>query len=176
MAWNYFAIWRMRVWKWKFFALALVCGSILNYPVICWIFFWTTLCSLWDLISPSGMNLRPWLCKYRIKPMDCQRIVFVGIILYNYPINVFDQSISFSEALNSLSAYYFSYLQDCHPNTAFWKPKVIFYYFVLYIQIAAAQTDQSLLTMLITFPHLFILTVTMLVGVTVTRPFCVVSQ
>lgn len=148
MAWNYFAIWRMRVWKWKFFALALVCKSILNYPVICWnffFFFWgATLCSLWDLISPSGMNLRPWLCKYRIqahgRPENC--------ICWNFYVTIpsmyLTKSVSFSEALNSLSAYYFSYLQDCHPNTEFWKPKLFFYYFVPYIQIAAVKTDQSL--------------------------------
>ena len=53
------------------------------------------------------------------------------------------KSISFSEALNSLSAY-FSYLQDCHSNTKLWKPKLFFYYFVPYIQIAAVKTDQSL--------------------------------
>ena len=36
--------------------------------------------------------------------------------LCNHPSMYLIKSISFSEALNSLSAY-FSYLQDCHSNT-----------------------------------------------------------
>lgn len=96
MAWNYFAIWRMRVWKWKFFALALVVKSTLNYPVIYWNFFFL---SHVVQLTGSYFPIRDELVSLAVQVQSSNpwtaRELYLLEFLCNHPINVFDQKYLF---------------------------------------------------------------------------------
>lgn len=104
MAWNYFAIWRMRVWKWKFFALALVCKCTLNYPVIYWnfsLFFFLISFFLSHVVQLMGsyFPIRDELVSLAVQVQSSNpwttRELYLLEFLCNHPINVFDQKYLF---------------------------------------------------------------------------------